>query len=369
MNFDIARQPIIPAFVTLLLVAGVANVAPTAAPEAVAPLSQLDGWLLDFEQSAPVWSRVMSFVLLLWTGLLMGRITVRYGLYATNSCVAIPLFGIAAACAWPAAGLVGAVTLLLLALSTHNFCRSFRNGYAFDNIFRAGLYLGLVPLVYLPAAPLMLLLPAAVVLLKRTLRELTVTLAGMLLPLLTACYLNWATGAPFDAPLQQAVELFTHNDGMHLWNLPWPALLLPGALLLLDIASLAAYLNSVYSVGFKARGILALAGCMLLLTVAVALLPCATSVALLLCALPTALLAPSCSYGCTTPSRWPSTRCCSSGRLQPPTSGRSSPPHSGNEALATAHPLRSGKNLHRTAAKDCSAPKRLANIAAKVHSR
>lgn len=138
----------------------------------------------------------------------------------------------------------------------------------------------------------MLLLPAAVVLLKRTLRELTVTLAGMLLPLLTACYLNWATGAPFDAPLQQAVELFTHNDGMHLWNLPWPALLLPGALLLLDIASLAAYLNSVYSVGFKARGILALAGCMLLLTVAVALLPCATSVALLLCALPTALLAP-----------------------------------------------------------------------------
>ena len=79
---------------------------------------------------------------------------------------------------------------------------------------------------------------------------------------------------------------------MHLWNLPWPALLLPGALLLLDIASLAAYLNSVYSVGFKARGILALAGCMLLLTVAVALLPCATSVALLLCALPTALLAP-----------------------------------------------------------------------------
>ena len=74
--------------------------------------------------------------------------------------------------------------------------------------------------------------------------------------------------------------------------LPWPALLLPGALLLLDIASLAAYLNSVDAVGFKARGILALAGCMLLLTVAVALLPCATSVALLLCALPTALLAP-----------------------------------------------------------------------------
>lgn len=292
MNFDIARQPIIPAFVTLLLVAGVASVAPTAAPETAAPLSQLDGWLLDFEQSAPVWSRVMSFVLLLWAGLLTGRITVRYGLYATNSCVAIPLFGIATACAWPAAGLVGAVTLLLLALSTHNFCRSFRNGYAFDNIFRAGLYLGLVPLVYLPAAPLMLLLPAAVVLLKRTLRELTVSLTGLLLPLLTACYLNWATGAPFDAPLQQAVELFTHNDGMHLWNLPWPALLLPGALLLLDIASLAAYLNSVYSVGFKARGILALAGCMLLLTVAVALLPCATSVALLLCALPTALLAP-----------------------------------------------------------------------------
>ena len=46
--------------------------------------------------------------------------------------------------------LAGFAASMLLALATKNYCRAFCNGYGFDAIFRASLYLGLMPLVYAP---------------------------------------------------------------------------------------------------------------------------------------------------------------------------------------------------------------------------
>ena len=51
----------------------------------------------------------------------------------------------------------------LLALATKNFCRSYCNGFGFDAIFRASLYIGLLPLVATAAAPLLILLPLALI--------------------------------------------------------------------------------------------------------------------------------------------------------------------------------------------------------------
>ena len=114
----------------------------------------------------------------------------------------------------------------------------------------------------------------------------------MVLPLLTACYLSWTSGGQFAEPLLGIAATFTVDNNANIWSMPWPALL-PGAImLLLDVVGAITYLNSVYSVGFKARGILALAGCMLLLATGVALLPCSGPTALLLLAVPTALLTP-----------------------------------------------------------------------------
>ena len=60
----------------------------------------------------------------------------------------------------------------LLALSVKNFARSFCNGYGFDAIFRASLYLGLLPFVSTAALPLLLILPPAVLLFRRTLARI-----------------------------------------------------------------------------------------------------------------------------------------------------------------------------------------------------
>ncbi|MFQ7502396.1 MAG: hypothetical protein ACLRMJ_03265 [Alistipes finegoldii] len=128
---------------------------------------------------------------MLFTGMSVGRLTVRYNLYSVGTCLAIPLYG-AIACGLAVSGdcLTTFAASALLALATKNFCRSYCNGFGFDAIFRASLYIGLLPLVATAAAPLLILLPLAVMLFRRTLREVAVAVAGLLLPALTLCYVN-----------------------------------------------------------------------------------------------------------------------------------------------------------------------------------
>lgn len=92
---------------------------------------------------------------MLFTGMSIGRLTVRYNLYSVGTCLAIPLYG-AIACGLAVGGdcLTTFAASALLALATKNFCRSYCNGFGFDAIFRASLYIGLLPLVATAAAPL-----------------------------------------------------------------------------------------------------------------------------------------------------------------------------------------------------------------------
>ena len=134
-------------------------------------------------------ARWIAGLLMLFTGMSIGRLTVRYNLYSVGTCLAIPLYG-AIACGLAVGGdcLTTFAASALLALATKNFCRSYCNGFGFDAIFRASLYIGLLPLVATAAAPLLILLPLAVMLFRRTLREVAVAVAGLLLPALTLCY-------------------------------------------------------------------------------------------------------------------------------------------------------------------------------------
>lgn len=185
MKFDIARQPLVPAFLTLAALAVVAmwNAGGPAVSTAVQAghaagtvdigrnaagalaVSSPGELLAQFQAAHPVWARWIAGLLMLFTGMSIGRLTVRYNLYSVGTCLAIPLYG-AIACGLAVGGdcLTTFAASALLALATKNFCRSYCNGFGFDAIFRASLYIGLLPLVATAAAPLLILLPLAVML-------------------------------------------------------------------------------------------------------------------------------------------------------------------------------------------------------------
>lgn len=204
MKFDIARQPLVPAFLTLAALAVVAmwnagGPAVSMAVQAGHAAGTVDigrnaagalavsspGELLAQFQAAPsrlgALDRRTADAL---HGMSVGRLTVRYNLYSVGTCLAIPLYG-AIACGLAVGGdcLTTFAASALLALATKNFCRSYCNGFGFDAIFRASLYIGLLPLVATAAAPLLILLPLAVMLFRRTLREVAVAVAACCCPL------------------------------------------------------------------------------------------------------------------------------------------------------------------------------------------
>ena len=153
MKIDIARQPLVPAFMTLFALAVAAMCAgipvsdTSGAVRDALPL--LGGQLARFQAAYPVWSKFAAGFMLLFTGMCAGRITIRYNLYTVGTCLPIPLYAIVA-CGIATGGnyLAGFAASMLLALATKNYCRAFCNGYGFDAIFRASLYLGLMPLIY-----------------------------------------------------------------------------------------------------------------------------------------------------------------------------------------------------------------------------
>ena len=94
MKPDIIRQPLLLAIASILVVIAAAMTTGTTispAPETMisTPLGDLIGL---FQERFPRCSRILCGGLLLLTGILCGRLAVRYGLYPVSSTLTIPLY-------------------------------------------------------------------------------------------------------------------------------------------------------------------------------------------------------------------------------------------------------------------------------------
>ncbi len=208
MRLDFARLSLLSAITWLVVIVGmaVAYGTPVATPGSTEPesLSVLGAFLQEFQDHFPAWSKVISAVMVILAGFQTGRLTVRYGLYPVTTSLAIPLYGIVACCiAIGQEYLVSFTSAYVLMLSTRQFFAAYRHGYAIGTVFRASFYLGLLPLLYAPAWPLVSLFVLAAICFRRTLREVVVSLCGVVFPVLTACYVTWWRGSGFwEIPVQ-----------------------------------------------------------------------------------------------------------------------------------------------------------------------
>lgn len=307
MKFDIARQPLVPAFITLfaLCVAAMCSVEGDLLPveavgsaqsDATIPMSvPTPGSLIaHFQAAYPVWSRVVAGLLILFTGMSIGRMTSRYNLYSVSTCLPIPLYAIIA-CGTSTGGdyLTGFTIATLLALVIKNFARAFCNGYGFDGIFRAGIYLGMGVLIAPVMLPLLLLLPLGLLLFRRTLREAVVALMGLLLAPLLFCYINWGAGGEFVAPLLHTVASFITGTPLGLFTAtPLPELILLGGIVVLDLFAFFFFLADLHTVGSKQRFILFFNISALLLAGALLFAPSANPCTITLLAVSSAILLP-----------------------------------------------------------------------------
>ena len=305
MRFDVVRQPLVPALLSLVILTTVGllyavGVAPLPDPRwglspELLPLLPLGSALTQFQALWPVAAKLMTALLLLYTGLSLGRLTVRCNLYGVGTGLPIPLFGmVLLGCLQQQVTLKAVFGVMLLMLSVKNFARAYRNEFSFDRLFRGALFLALLLLTEPAAMPLVLLPVAAVVRFRRTGREALVTLGGLLLPPLTLAYLNWACGGSLAAPF--AALWRSCEDGGPLFGYLLQSSLAEriflGWLFVMNLAAILLFHSNSYNVGMRARHILLFTTRLLLLCIVVLPIYGASASTAALLAVPSTLLLP-----------------------------------------------------------------------------
>lgn len=297
MYFDVARQSFIPAFLTLFgaVVAFVCLFDPlatvTTSSVMVPPLTEM---LNRFQETHPIWTKIVAVWLLMVSGLSVGRMAVRYNLYSVNTCLPIALFAIIC-CGGLGRHIVLSelVSLLFLVLATKHLFRSFRHDYGFDGIFRAGLYLGISIMAQPQLMPMLLLLPAGVVVFRRTFREVVVAIVGLLLGPATLCYIHWGMGGEFLDPLLSAWDnVVLGKPFVLLDELLISQKIFLAIIVLFDIAGFGFFFSHIYAVGTKPRFILGFQLAVFLLVLLVLCGPTATTGDVALLAIPSAIILP-----------------------------------------------------------------------------
>jgi hypothetical protein len=139
---------------------------------------------------------ICAGVFVLWTLVIVVQLTVKYTPATNRNYLSAQIF-LVVGCGITISGeaLAGYIAAWLFALSVRQFAFSLHKGYRFAEVFRAGFYLGLIPLLYAPAAMIAILaVPVALVIYRRSLREFVVCLTGLAVPVPAAGFVYWSVG-------------------------------------------------------------------------------------------------------------------------------------------------------------------------------
>lgn len=260
IKIDITRQPLLLALATslALTVLGLSFRLPFNVPlPEVSIETPLGALLAGFQRSHHVWSVVAVFLTAITSAYLVTRSSVRHNLYTRRTYIAMVMFSLCTCCLFGCEEWLRSwATLLALQLACRNFESGFRRSYAFGEMFRGAFFLGLVPLLYAPAATVLVSLPLMIFLFHRPVREVPVIVVGACLPLAISSYVWWGMGYELGYVTERTIAAATAESGYSLFGgAQLFDLLAMGAVLFVVLMSLGVYMIELGALKFKARRI------------------------------------------------------------------------------------------------------------------
>lgn len=302
MIFDVARHKFAEGFITLLLFVLLATTIAAVAPWHSAELTPQViggaplGVLIDNFAAEHRWVAVLLTPILYVTAVLrLARPTARLGLYSATTLAVIALAAIALFGVVLYAGYFHMLCVALLyaeMLGRLLYC--FGPNMRAHRLFTSMLALGTLPLVDISFIPLALLIPIVIIVTRGTLRETTIAIVGVLLPIFAYCYITWCLGGNFGTAateIYRALHLYARAELAEYLDLP--RLVLLGALLFLQFATLAYYPSERVTLSGSARTVWRLLMLIVLaLLLTLLLLPAASPAIIVALAATTAVMMP-----------------------------------------------------------------------------
>jgi hypothetical protein len=138
---------------------------------------------------------VVAAILLIYCGIIAGKMFSRSGLSATYSTLSMPIYGVLACGVFVASNLLAtAAASLCFSIALFLLLRSLHSADEKDSVFFASILLGATVLLYPPCVVLVAVLPIAIFTLALSLRQSMIMVVGYLLPILVASYITWYSG-------------------------------------------------------------------------------------------------------------------------------------------------------------------------------
>ena len=241
-----------------------------------------------------LWLRaIATALLLLASGMLVGRMSIKGGIFRTFCTLPIPMFGIVACAACTdvaATNIYSAAFCLAVALLL--FSESLHAPEAKNPVFFGSILLGGMALLYPPCIVLVALLPVAAVIASHSARQIAIACIGWLLPIFAVCYVSWYAGGDFFGTVRsvvgQLVEPQPFAEFERLPVVPIVIFSIVGLLVVAGIVLRAMVRDSMLVSVRKALQMLAMTLAILLCACA---LPCCTIAIVPIVAVPAAVLA------------------------------------------------------------------------------
>ena len=220
----ITRKSAVMAILLLVAVAVVAVVRYTQAP--------FEMELADSVSHGGALSMVLATILLIYCGIVEGKMFGRSGLGSAYSTLPMPIYGLLACGVFVAPNLLTAVAASLsFAVALFLLLRSLHNADEKDSVFFASILLGATALFYPPCVVLVAVLPIAIFTLALSLRQSMIMLVGYVLPFLVASYVAWYGGEPILQLGQNLADSLLVTQMAAIETLPYAAIALVASVL------------------------------------------------------------------------------------------------------------------------------------------
>lgn len=299
MRISVGKQTPVMALAALVVIAAAAytrfGVAPFDNEIYGARVLPLTGEYLSAACKAfPVWSIVVSAMLTVAAGIVVGRMGVRFNLYPAHTFLSMPVFGIIACGIFISADtLAASLTALLAAMALRFLFRGYLRERDLASMLYSGLCIGSMLLVSTAGTVYLLAAMSALFVLSFSSRELLVLMTGIVLPVAACCYGVWAFGGEFLLPVTRFVEALTADSGVRTFgDNAVAALALCGLVMYTFVFAMLEFSSSRFRVSVKSRGILVYCAMVSVVSLLLPLLPSSTPADFAVAAVPMSLIIP-----------------------------------------------------------------------------
>lgn len=292
MKVDVTRQSPATSIVTIGAIAALAMLSAEswsfAEPAAAMPLGEL-----LTQKADGICGAAISFVLILFNGLMLSRICIRHMLFSQKSLFPAVMYAIAA-CGFfydPASIQVYAASAFTVA-GINILSNGFGRKADFDRCFRGSFLIGVSMLIYAPFAVMVVVTPLILVAIMRSVREYVVAWAGFLMPAAIYSYILWAMGGSFAEGAQQIVDILLTPVALPEGLQSVPGIVMISLLVLLIFLSVGSFAAMRYKMRTRPYRISLIFLAMLVVMLGAFGLPCRSVGMVQMAAIPFSVIAP-----------------------------------------------------------------------------